>query len=184
MLFVALGATRRVDAVAESAQVVAAGGRAVVLVDRATTWRTAAFAPGVRVVALAKLRRDHPPWKAQDLLLFRGPRALFRAVGRGRLRDLSQRAARAYERRIAGLVHRRLFLPAYERIWRDVRRSLVERHVMRGTHYDVVVVCDPTSMPLVARLIAAAGRPARPAVRFRLDPTEFAPAAGAPREGR
>jgi hypothetical protein len=182
VLFVALGASRRREAIAESAQVVEAGGRAVVLIDRVASWHGFTFAPGVEVVESAKLRLEHLPWKIQELVVFRGPQALFRAVGRGPLRRWSGRAGRAYERRIAGRVHRRLFLPAYERIWGDVQRSLVERHVMNRTSYDVMVVGDPMSMPLAARLMpdAAAGRPVRPAVRFCLDLTEFASAGGDP----
>jgi hypothetical protein len=189
VLFLALGGTRRRETVAESALVVAAGGRAVILVDRVESgWRPDALAAGVEVVELAGLLDRHAPWRAQEAVLFDAPRALLRAAGRGRLRRFAERAGAAYERRLAWRVHRRVFLPAYERIWGRTRQSLVERRLFRGAAYDVVVVHDPMSMPMAVRLItgdAFAGR--APAVRFGLDPAELSddrpPAAGASQGG-
>jgi hypothetical protein len=176
VLFLALGGTRRPETLAEAALVVAAGGRAVILVDRADDrWRPDVLADGVEVVELTGLLGRHAPWRVQEAVLFGGPRTLLRAAGRGRLRRFAERAGAAYERRFAWRVHRRVFLPAYERIWGRTRKSLVERHLLRGATYDVLVVHDPMSLPLAARLVtgdAFAGR--LPAVRFGLDPADLA----------
>jgi hypothetical protein len=163
VLFLALGGSRRKETIAESARVVAAGGRAVILVDRVGSgWRPDLLAPGVEVVEVAGLLRRHAPWRAQEAVLFGAPRALLRAAGRGRLRRFAERAGAAYERRLAWRVHRRVFLPAYERIWGRTRQSL---RLITGD--------------------AFAGR--APAVRFGLDPAdlsdEHSSAAGAPQGG-
>jgi hypothetical protein len=189
VLFLAVGGSRRRETIAESARVVAAGGRAVILVDRVDDgWRPDQLAAGVEVVELAGLLGRHAPWRAQEAVLFGAPRALLRAAGRGRLRRFAERAGAAYERRLAWRVHRRVFLPAYERIWARTRQSMVERRLFSGAAYDVLVVHDPMSMPLAVQLItgdAFAGR--APAVRFDLDPADLSgdrsSAAGAPRGG-
>jgi hypothetical protein len=184
VLFLALGGTRRRETVAESARVVATGGQAVILVDRADGWRSEQLAPGVELIELAGLLSRHAPWRAQEAVLFGAPRALLRAAGRGRLRRFAERVGAAYERRLAWRVHRRVFLPAYERIWGRTRQSTVERHLLRGAAYDVMVVHDPMSMPMAVRLItgdAFAGR--TPAVRFGLDPNDLSTAARAPQGG-
>jgi hypothetical protein len=81
----------------------------------------AALAPGVELVELTALLRGHAPWRVQEAVLFTAPRAvlrgLARAGGRGRLGAFVERAGGAYERRFAWRVHRRLVLPAYDRIW-------------------------------------------------------------------
>jgi hypothetical protein len=179
VLFLALGGTRRRETLAESALVAAAGGRAVILVDRVDgRWRPDALADGVEVVDLAGLLGRHAPWRVQEAVLFGAPRVLLRAVlrtaGRGRLRRFAERAGAAYERRLAWRVHRRVFLPAYDRIWGRTRDSLVERHLIRGATHDVVVVSDPTSLPLAARLVTGdAFAERQPAVRFGLDPADL-----------
>ncbi|WDZ87813.1 hypothetical protein [Micromonospora cathayae] len=151
-IFLALGGNRARVVVEESARVVAGGGRATVVVDELTAWRGQRFAPGVRVVELARLQRAHLPVAAEQLIVHRAPRAALRVVGRGRLTGWSQRASRAYDRRIAGRVHRRLFLPVYHRLWGDVRHRLLRRQIAREG-VDLLVVADPVSIPVAARLV-------------------------------
>lgn len=152
VLFLALGGNRARVVVEESARVVAGGGRSTVVVDELTAWRGHRFAPGVRVVELARLQRAHLPVAAEQLIVHRAPRAALRAVGRGRLAGWSQRATRAYDRRIASRVHRRIFLPAYQRLWGDARYRLLRRRIARDT-FDLLVVADPISIPVAARLV-------------------------------
>ncbi|MEU4567478.1 hypothetical protein [Micromonospora sp. NPDC023956] len=152
-LFLALGGNRARVVVEESARVVADGGHATVVVDELTAWRGQRFAPGVRVVELARLQREHLPVAAEQLIVHRVPRAALRAVGRGRLSGWSQRAGRAYDRRIAGRVHRRIFLPVYHRFWGDARYRLLRRRIARDG-LDLLVVADPVSIPVAARLLA------------------------------
>jgi hypothetical protein len=60
VVFLALGANRRLAVTAESRLLVEAGGQAVVLVQNPRSWAKETFAPGVEVVALepaGRLRR-------------------------------------------------------------------------------------------------------------------------------
>lgn len=168
VLFLALGGSRKRAAVEESAQVVADGGQAVVLIDKAAGWRQVTFDPAVEVVDLAGLENRRLPLRIEQFLLFKAPRRGLRAVGRGPLRGLAGRAAGAYESRIADRVHRRVVLPAYRSRWGGV--PLLRRQVLRDTVFDLMVVTDPVSMPYAARLLAgydAAGDP--PRLAFGLD---------------
>ncbi|MFE9201841.1 hypothetical protein [Micromonospora sp. NPDC007230] len=153
-LFLALGATRRRAVVAESGQVVAEGGEAVVLINSAASWRRETFPDGVQVVEVAQLEQQQPVRRAETLLLYRAPRFLLhRVVGRGRLRPRARRASKAYERRIADRVHRRLFLPAYGRLFKQARSRVVAREVRRQAPFDVLVVTDALSMPMAVDLL-------------------------------
>lgn len=131
---------------------VADGGAATVLVDDLTAWRGQRFAPEVRVVELARLQRRHLPVAAERLVVHRAPRAALRVIGRGPVAGWSRRAGRAYERRVADRFHRRVFLPVYQRLWGDVRYRLLRRWVVRDGGFGLVVVADPASIPVAARL--------------------------------
>lgn len=151
VVFLALGASRRRVVIEESTQVVTAGGTAVVVVDKASAWRRERFDPRVRVIALAELEQR------QRLLVSarrvaRMPAVALRTLGRGPLRAASRRMARSYEGRIADQFHRRVVLPAYRRLRGDVRHRLLHRFVLQAQAFDLLVVSDPLSIPVAARL--------------------------------
>ncbi|MDG4786330.1 hypothetical protein O7626_10385 [Micromonospora sp. WMMD1102] len=155
VLILALGANRGRGVAAEAAQVVADGGRVVVLVDQqAKLWRRIKFAKGVRVVDLRRLESTRLLGKVEQVLLYRGPRKLFRVVGRGPLHGRAQRASGVFETRVADPVHRRLVQPLFRRGWGDGSRSLIRSRVLDSERFDLIVVADPTSMPYAAGLLA------------------------------
>ncbi|NJP32629.1 hypothetical protein [Micromonospora thermarum] len=181
VLFLALGGTRRRAVTEESARAVADGASAVVLVEQRKTWHRDEFDPGVEVVELARLEALHPPRRVEKVLLYRGPGAVFKVVGRGPLRPFVARAKKAYERRIAAPAHRALILPRQRKAWGDVRQRLIHRHVLAGrAPFDLVVVSDPDSMPTAARLVAgfAAGGLPEPQIAYSYDNAGFDPAVG------
>jgi hypothetical protein len=170
VLFFALGGTRRRAVAEESGDVVARGGRAVVLVDQVKQWK-GSFPRGVDVVDVSQLELRHLPRSIEMALLFRAPRRLFRMLGRGRLAPWTRRAGRAYERRVAVPLHRKVFMPAYHRVWRGARGRLIRRHVLRGTSFDLFVVSDPASIPDAAGILSSylAGGVAPPGLAFGID---------------
>lgn len=184
VLFLALGGTRRRAVVEESAQVVADGGTAVVLVDQAKTWHRETFDPGVEVIELSRLERLHPPRRMEKVLLFKGPGALFRLVGRGPLRQWATETRKTYERRIANVAHRALILPADRRVWGAVRQRLIHRHVLHHRRpFDLLVVSDLDSMVTAAHLLDSypASNLPEPQVSYSYDnamPLAAAPGAG------
>jgi hypothetical protein len=161
VLFLALGASRARAVVDESARVVARAGEATVVVGDAAAWRGQTFEPGVRLVDLAALHRRHPPVAAERFLVHRAPQAALRAVGRGPVATWSRRAEKAYERRVAERFHRRVFQPLYRRLFSDADVRLLRRKVLRGGRFDLLVVADPTAIPVAARLAAEPDRFAR-----------------------
>ncbi|MFC6021547.1 hypothetical protein ACFP2T_35935 [Plantactinospora solaniradicis] len=171
VLFLALGATRRRAVIEESAQVVADGGRAVVLVAATRPWSRERFHPEVEVVDLTRLETRGPIRKVERALLFSGPGLVFRAAGRGPMKTFVRRAGGAYERRIASPVHRALMFrkgddPA------ELRLRLIRRQVLAGRPpFDLFVVSDPASMPPAARLLAEPDGTDSPAPRvaYRYD---------------
>ncbi|MET7968254.1 hypothetical protein [Micromonospora sp. NPDC005305] len=163
VLFLSVGAVRRRAVVAESAQVVADGGTATVVVDRMAPWSRETFAAGVRVVELAALQRRMPAQRIEQAVLFKAPRKILRTVGRGPLRGFSKRAERAYQTRFADRAHR-----AFLRLRGDTRAKLIAR-VGAQPRADVLVVTDPVAMPYAARLIGASHAPAIPRVCFSYD---------------
>ncbi|WP_405425501.1 hypothetical protein [Micromonospora sp. NBC_00617] len=171
VLFLAVGGARKRAVLEESAEVVAGGGSATVLISDAAAWRRERFPAGVRVVSLADLDRRRLPVRVEQNLLFRAPRFAFRMAGRGRLAAFSKRAGKAYERRIADRVHRRIFLPAYGRLQRGGQFPLLARHVLRAAPPELMVITDPASIPLGAQIArdAAEYGSAAPRVCFGLD---------------
>lgn len=165
VLFLALGATRRRAVAEESARVVAAGGDAVVLLGQ--PWTGERLDPRVRLVDVGELTARTRPMRWANALLVRLPGRGARLVGRGRLRRPMQRVWRAYERRVAAPVHRRLVLPASRRWWRG---RVLRREVAARGPFDLIVVTDPLSMPEAARLLrgGVAGSPRSPRLAFVL----------------
>lgn len=169
VLFLALGANRRVAVIEESRRLAEAGGHPVVLVDRPKQWADQPPPPGVEFEALATLGADHWPMAAERVLLFRGPRfALRRLAGRGTAR--ADRVVSAYQRCIADPVHRSVFLPLYRRVWHGKRERPLDMFMRRHGRFDAVIVADARSFPaaqcVVERLAGATGAPR---VAFRLD---------------
>ncbi|RZU74542.1 hypothetical protein EV384_3014 [Micromonospora kangleipakensis] len=164
VLFLSVGGTRRRAVVEESAQVVADGGAATVVVDRAATWTRETFASGVTVVELARLEQRQPALRVEQAVLYKAPRKVLRTVGRGPLRRLAKRAEKSYERRIAARAHR-----AFLRMRGDARPRLVDALVRRGRPVDVLVVTDPVAMPYAARLVTGAPAASAPRVCFSYD---------------
>lgn len=164
VLFLAVGGTRRRAVTEESAQVMADGGRAVVVIDNADRWRSDSFAPGVDVVDLAQLERRHPPKAAERALLRALPRRIFRTIGRARLASRARAWERGYERRIAPRLEHAL-TPVHQLLG-DLRLRLIRDQLRRGPGTDLLVVGDPPSMPYAARLAKAGAAPARIAYRY------------------
>jgi hypothetical protein len=171
VLFLAYGATRRRAAVEESAQVVADGGRAIVVIDRVRPWIRESFAPGVEVMEMSRLELRHRPRVLGDLVLYKGPRfLLYRVIGWGRLRRQAHRLGGAYERWVADRLQRRLLAPLYARWWRWARPGTIARLAFTGAGIDLLVVSDPQSMPEAARILATyRGRSDIPWVAYSLD---------------
>ncbi|WP_433349084.1 hypothetical protein [Micromonospora sp. CA-111912] len=163
VLFLSIGAVRRRAVVEESAQVVADGGTATVVVDRISPWNRETFANGVRVIELAALQRRTPVARIEQAVLFKAPRKILRTVGRGPLRGFSKRAERAYQTRVADRAHR-----AFVRLRGDNRAKLIER-VGARSRVDVLVVTDPIAMPYAARLTGGHHAPTYPRVCFSYD---------------
>jgi hypothetical protein len=171
VLFLALGASRRPAVVAECAQVVADGGTACVLVGTVKPWLRAELDEQVELIDAADVWRGHLPMKIEYLVLYRGPRFLmYRVIGRGPLRRPVRRAARAYERHVADVLHQRVYLPVYLRLYAGVRDRLILERVRREKRFDWVVVGDPASMPDAVRLLDSLERAAyRPGVSYSID---------------
>lgn len=124
-------------------------------------WKREKFPASVEVVELAALQRSYHDRSLEQLLLYRGPRFLIhRAFGRGKPR--SRRLVKAYERRFANKVHRRLAVPTSEKLYGDIDRRMLRKSVVRGGEYDAIVVHDPFSIPLAAEIIALYGEVGRP----------------------
>ncbi|SCG76612.1 hypothetical protein [Micromonospora inositola] len=166
VLILALGATRKRAVVEDAAEVVAGGGSVTVLISSAADWRRERFAPGVRVVDLAALEGRRFALRAERAVLFRAPGRAFRVIGRGPLSGWAKRAGRAYERRIAERVHRRLFQPVYHRMRRSDLPQRLADQVVAEVAADLLVVSDPASIPLAARIVRQA--PVAPRVGYGL----------------
>ncbi|SCL32159.1 hypothetical protein GA0074692_3250 [Micromonospora pallida] len=154
VLFLALGANRAQAAVVDSAQVVADGGRPVVLVDQRASWRRMKFDPAVKVVELSRLEATRLPVRIERFLLHRAPRKVFRAVGRGPLRTGVEKVSGTYEARFADRVHRRLVMLLYRAGWGERSHSVIRGGLPGDGIFDLIVVVDPASMPYAAGLIA------------------------------
>ncbi|MEV1064211.1 hypothetical protein [Streptomyces sp. NPDC050263] len=152
VLFLAVGAARKRAVVEESAAVVAAGGKVVVLVGQKKPWDTETFAPGVRLVTFEELEARHLPRRIERAVLYRVPRRVAGAIGRGRLRGRTDKALKAYEKGVAGRVHRRVFLPVHRKLWPAAGTRMVRRSFGSEGGPDLIVVADALSIPRAVEL--------------------------------
>jgi hypothetical protein len=168
VVFLALGGTRRRAAQDESQRVVRRGDMATLVVTDPAEWRGYRPADGVRVLELRGLELRHAWMPFEQLILVRIPRFTFRIVGLGPVRRWSDRASRAYQRRVADPLHQRAFLPLLRRgrgaqAARLIRRQLGDRAV------DLLVVNDPASMPAAVALLATFDEGGLPQVAYSVD---------------
>jgi hypothetical protein len=155
VLFLALGASRKRAVVEESAEVVARGGRAVVLVRQRKPWLDQTFAPGVELVTADELQERHLPRRVERLVLYRVPRLMVRVAGRGRLSSKAKRALKAYERRVAARIHRRVFVPLHRRMWPKISDRMAWRHFAPRKGPELLVVADALSVLRAVQLVEA-----------------------------
>ncbi|WP_149183139.1 hypothetical protein [Streptomyces sp. TRM49041] len=182
VLFLALGASRKRAVVEESGAVAAAGGRAVVLVGQKQPWAAQSFAPGVELMTLADLEARHLPRRLERAVLYQGPRRVAGVVGRGRLGARTKKALKAYEKRVAGRVHRRLFMPLHRRVWPTAAARMVGRCFGERGGPELVVVADALSMRRAVELMEAWHADGRgtPRVCYSVDSVVPSPAAVSP----
>lgn len=158
VLFVALGATRKPAIIRQSAQVLAGGGNAAVLIGKPSAWTREPLPDGVDAFELHALERRYRP-AAVRILLYGIPLLLLRMCFPGPFRGIRKRIDAGYRRRVARPVNRRL-ARFYRRDPAAVRRRAVDRELLRGRSIDLVVVGDPQSLVIVSELadvITAAG---------------------------
>lgn len=168
VLFLAVGATRRRAVAAESARVVAEGGRAVVVIGKEKAWHDTDFAPGVDVVVRAGLDLRSPARSVEWLLLFRLPRKVYRTVARGPLRGPVSAMGRLHER-VALSMQRGVVLPLHRRRFKDGPRD-DGKHVLHGSSFDLIVAADAASIPDALKLLAGASADeVRPRVAYSLE---------------
>jgi hypothetical protein len=147
VLILAEGGQRKRAALSDAEAVLARGGQATLVLRRRSQWRTEVISDRIQVVDLHELEKQERWMPLEWLLLVRAPRFAFRVVGLGPAKNFSERASRAWRRRVANPLHRRVFLPMIRR--RDGSRpeSLVERGIGARTAVDALVITDPGSMP-------------------------------------
>lgn len=150
VLFLALGASRRRQILAEVEQVIAAGGTATVLVEKPAKWRTSPLPDGADMVDLPRLLRDARPAVIR-LLVDRIPRFLIRVCLPGPLRGFGARVQSFHRRRVARPLHRRLAV-LYARNPAEFQGRVVRRDVLARRSIDVVVVGDAESMVTASEL--------------------------------
>ncbi|WP_335936358.1 hypothetical protein [Streptomyces sp. PTD5-9] len=170
VLFLALGASRKRAVLDESAEAASNGAQVIVVVDKKKSWSGAKFAPGVRVATFKELEARHLPRRLEHAVLYSAPRATVRAIGQGPLRGRSRRALKAYERRVAGRVHRKVFMPLHRRLWPDSRARMVSAAFAARGGLDLLVVSDALSVPRAVELMQAwTARGVAPRVCYGLD---------------
>jgi hypothetical protein len=147
VVFLAVGGDRRRGVIEAAGQVVAAGGRATVIVGASALWDE--VDPRVRVVALDPVEGRRVPMRVERGLLHVAPGALLRGVGRLAGRSRAERLGSAYRRRFAERVERRVTRPALRSIFGDIRPELVRQEVAAQAP-GLVVIADAASLPLAA----------------------------------
>lgn len=179
VLFLAVGAARKRAVAEESAAVVAAGGKAVVVVGNKKPWATETFPPGVRLVTLDELEARHLPRRIERAVLYKGPRRVAGAIGRGPLRARTKKALKAYEKGVAGRVHRRLFLPLHRRVWPTAGARMIQRGFGAGGGPDLIVAADALSIPRAVELTESWGSAGRgtPRIAYSVDTAVPSPVA-------
>lgn len=161
VLFLALGANRRRAVREEARRVIDDGGRAVVLVTGHSAWADEPWPAGVRVVRVPDTG-THWPLRAEKALLYKVPRRLLAGAAKVARRD-PKRWAKAYEKRAADRLHRKVFLPAYRKAWPNRPKEALVTAVRGQGPYDAFVVTDPASFPVAHELIGSER------VAFRID---------------
>ncbi|MEE6259009.1 hypothetical protein [Plantactinospora sonchi] len=171
VLFLALGGNRPRGVAAESAEVVAAGGRAVVLVDHLGPWHGPRLDPAVEVVELSRLESARRSTRLVRAMLYGLPHGLFTVIAQGPLRQPARRARERYDTRFADRVHRRFVLPRYRPGWGAEIPSGLRRHLPDADGLDLIVVADAVSLPYGLGLLTAyrAAGVAEPALTFGLE---------------
>jgi hypothetical protein len=149
VLFLAVGGTRRRGVVEAASRVVAAGGRASVVVGDPADWAADPCPPQVEILALWPVERRRPVFRFEQGLLA-APGLALRAVGR-------TSAQAAYRSRVADRIHRRLTGPAIRATFGDIRHRLVRRHTNEHRP-QVLIIADAPSVPLATRLLAGGTR--------------------------
>ncbi|MCX4739194.1 hypothetical protein [Streptomyces antibioticus] len=182
VLFLAFGAARKRAVTTESAAVVAAGGRAVVLVSDKKRWAGEEFAAGVELLTTAELEARHLPRRLERAVLYRAPRRVAAAVGRGPMRAKTKKALKAYEKRVAGPVHRRVFLPLHRRVWPTANARMVQRCFDAQGGPELVVVADALSVRHAVELLETwqSARSGTPRVAYSVDSVVPSPVAASP----
>jgi hypothetical protein len=169
VLVLALGATRRRAAIDDAERVVARGGTADLVVRAATAWRDVLPAGGVRLIDVAELEQRRAWVPVERLLLYRVPLGLLRVLGFGSLKPWSEQARRAYQRRIADPLHRRLHAALIRPGDGRLTAGLIRRQLGRDSSIDLLLVNDPASMPTAVALLREHGPGAQPPVSYDLD---------------
>jgi hypothetical protein len=152
VLLVAVGGTRRREVVQGSAQLVATGAAATVVIGNPMAWKDESFDPRVSLVALSPHERSRLTLRLERRIVFTFPRLIFRLIEWGPLAPWALRAWGAYKRRIAVRIDRRIVIPLYRWITGDVRRSFLREQLSQGPHVGAVVITDPASITLAAWL--------------------------------
>lgn len=171
VLFLAVGGNRPRVVATEAAEVVAAGGRAVVLVEHAGPWRGLGLDPAVEVVELSRSESARRSTRLVRAVLYGLPHRLFAVAARGPLRSPARRARDRYDSRFADRVHRRFVLPRQRPGWGARIPDELRRQLPDAAGLDLVVVADAVSLPYASGLLAAyraAGAP-EPALTFGLE---------------
>ncbi|RKS68389.1 hypothetical protein BZB76_6653 [Actinomadura pelletieri DSM 43383] len=147
VVFLALGATRREAVIAETRKVIAGGGSATVVIRKPGAWAENPLPADVEVVELDRFQRARP--RLIGLLLFRVPRLLLRVFLSGPLRGRRERWDKAYRRRIADPIDRRL-----GRFYRLPSDEVLNLAVRAGASPDLLVVADAQSLAPAAELLS------------------------------
>ncbi|MEW2045985.1 hypothetical protein OHS71_26785 [Streptomyces sp. NBC_00377] len=179
VLFLALGAARKRAVVEETAAVAEAGGRVVVLVNDKKRWATETFAAGVKLMTPDELEARHLPRRLERAVLYKAPRRVAGALGRGPLRERTQKALKSYEKGVAGRVHRRVFLPLHRRVWPTVGARMVQRCFGPQGGPELVVVADALSIQHAVQLLETwhSGGQGTPRIAYSVDSVVPSPVA-------
>ena len=147
VVVLAEGGTRKRAAIGDAERVLAAGGKATLVIRQSSKWRNEAIADGIQVIDLHELEKAERWMALEWLLLVRGPRLAFRVVGLGPVKGFAERASRAWRNRVANPLHQRVFLPLMRRRERSRPESLVWRGIGDRTAVSLLLITDPASMP-------------------------------------
>ncbi|MFI0719862.1 hypothetical protein [Streptomyces sp. NPDC021224] len=161
VLYLALAGSRKKAVTEESAELAAKGDRVLVVVGKRAPWESVTFGAGVEVATPGELEARHLPRRVERAVLYRAPRAAVRAVGRGPLRGRAKRALTAYERKVAGRLHRKVFVPLQKRAWPLAGPRMVHAAFPAGGPR-LLVVADALSVPVAVEWLEAWARDGLP----------------------